>query len=216
MSELVTYRGKRDFLVDRLSEAILRGELRAGERLRQDEIALRYGVSPTPVREALRMLEAMALVVYEPHRGVRVADVAGSAPQFYRLREALECLAVKMAVQNLTASALGRIEQAVADMETASSAGAAEALHDAHRRFHLALYEASGFPALIDMIQMVWSRFPWDAVLALPEKRLPSVEDHRAIAQLAASGDAQATAARLADHLRAVGRQLSQTGVEPR
>lgn len=215
MSEPVTYRGKRDFLVDRLTEAILRGELRAGERLRQDEIALRYGVSPTPVREALRVLEAQALVVYEPHRGVSVADIAGSAAQFYRLREALECLAVEMAVQNLTPAALERIVQAVADMEVASEADDPQPLHDAHRRFHLSLYEASGFPALVDMIQMVWSRFPWDAVLALPEKRTPSVEDHRAIAQLAATGDARATAARLAEHLRTVGRRLALAGVEP-
>jgi DNA-binding GntR family transcriptional regulator len=216
MSEPVTYRGKRDFLVDRLSQAILRGELHAGEHLRQDEIAVRYGVSPTPVREALRVLEAMALVVYEPHRGVRVADIAGSAEQFYRLREALECLAVEMAVQNLTPAAFQRIEQAVADMEAAAAAADGEALHDGHRRFHLALYDASGFPALLDMIQLVWSRFPWDAVLALPEKRSLSVEDHRAIARLAASGDARATAERLAEHLKAVGRQLAGAGVERR
>lgn len=214
MTALMTYRGKRDFLVDRLTEAILRGDLRAGERLRQDEIALRYGVSPTPVREALRVLEAQALVVYEPHRGVRVADVAGSAPQFYRLREALECLAAEMAVQNLTPAALERIKRAVADMEAASREHDPQPLHEAHRRFHLALYEASGFPALVDMIQMVWSRFPWDAVLSLPEQRRPSVEDHRAIAQCAAAGDPRATAARLAEHLRAVGRQLALAGTD--
>lgn len=211
MSEAFPYRGKRDLLVERLTEAILRGELPAGKWLRQDDIAARYGVSPTPVREALRVLEAQGMVVYEPHRGVRVADFAGSARQFFRLREALECLAVEMAVQNLTAEARERIESAVDDMESASRASDPNLLHEAHRRFHLALYEASGFPALVDIIQMVWSRFPWDALLALPEQHRPSVDDHRAIAGLAAAGDAAGARDRLAVHLRAIGIQLGAT-----
>src|ERR1700730_16849364 len=103
------YRGKRDVLVEQLSEAILRAELKPGEWLRQDEIAARFKVSPTPVREALRVLETQGLVIYEAHRGVRVANFAGSAKQFYRLREALECLAAEMAVENMTDEAMGRI-----------------------------------------------------------------------------------------------------------
>ncbi len=205
---LPNYRGKRDILVEELSQAIIRAELKAGEWLRQGEIAARFGVSPTPVREALRVLETQGLVIYEPHRGVRVADFAGSAKQFYRLREALECLAAQMGVENMTPEAMGRIKAAVDDMENASDTNDREAIFDAHRRFHVSLYGASGFSALVDTIVMVWSRFPWDVLLTLPMRRQPSVEDHRAIAQCAESGDAQATATRLAEHLRVVGHQL--------
>lgn len=211
MSEPFPYRGKRDYLVERLTEAILRGELPAGRWLRQDDIAARYRVSPTPVREALRMLEAHGLVVYEQHRGVRVADFAGSARQFYQLREALECLATEMAVQNLTDDARERIDRAVDDMESASQAADPDLLHEAHRRFHLALYETSDFPALVDIIQLVWSQFPWDALLALPEQHRPSVDDHRAIARMAIAGDVAGAREALANHLRALGLQLQAT-----
>jgi DNA-binding GntR family transcriptional regulator len=205
-----SYKGKRDVLVEQLSEAILRAELKPGEWLRQDEIAARFGVSPTPVREALRVLETQGLVIYEAHRGVRVANFAGSAKQFYRLREALECLAAELAVENMTDEAMARINSAVDDMQRASKANDREGVFEAHRRFHLSLYEAGGFSALVDIIVMVWSRFPWDVLLALPQRRRVSVEAHRAIAESAASGDAKATAARLAEHLRLVGRQLEE------
>ncbi|MHB8621575.1 MAG: GntR family transcriptional regulator, partial [Chloroflexota bacterium] len=192
----LAYRGKRDALVDRLSEAILRGELKMGQWLRQEEIAARFGVSPTPVREALRVLEAQGMVVYAPHRGVRVANFAGSVKQFYELRQALECLAVRMAVANLDEDRLARLWAAVADIERAGSQGDTELAHDAHQRFHLDLYSASGFPALVDMIQMVWSRFPWDVLLSLPERAPVSAEDQRLIAELGAAGEAEASAER--------------------
>lgn len=203
-----TYPGKRDVLVEALSQAILRGEYGAGERLRQDEIAERFGVSPTPVREALRILEAQGLVVHEAHRGVSVADFAGTAQEFYRLREVLECLAAEMAVQNMDRSSAKRIAAAVADMDAAAAAGDSDALMDAHRRFHLRLYQASGFTTLVDLIQMVWSRFPWDALLSLPERRPVSIDDHRAIAELAERGDVAGTVSRLRDHLTALGQRL--------
>ncbi len=213
MNEAFPYRGKRDLLVQRLTEAILRGELPAGTWLRQDDIAARYGVSPTPVREALRMLEAQGLVIYEPHRGVRVADFAGSARQFFRLRAALECLAVEMAMENrnVTDETQRRLEEAVENMEAAAASGDPGWLHEAHRRFHLTLYEASNFPALVDIIQMVWSRFPWDALLALPEQHRLTVDDHRAIAQRVIADDVAGATRRLAEHLRAVGLQLGAT-----
>ena len=202
------YPGKRDVLVEALTQAILRGEYSAGERLRQDEIAERFGVSPTPVREALRILEAQGLVLHEAHRGVSVADLAGTAQDFYRLREVLECLAAEMAVQNMGPSSATRIAAAVADMEAAAAAGDSDALTDAHRRFHLGLYQTSGFTTLVDLIQMVWSRFPWDALLSLPERRPVSIDDHRAIAELAERGDVAGTVSRLRDHLTALGQRL--------
>jgi len=202
------YPGKRDVLVEALTQAILRGEYGAGERLRQDEIAERFGVSPTPVREALRILEAQGLVRHEAHRGVSVADFAGTAHEFYRLREVLECLAAELAVQNMEPASAARIAGAVADMEEAAVAGDSDALMDAHRRFHLGLYQASGFTTLVDLIQMVWSRFPWDALLSLPEQRRVSIDDHRAIAELAERGDVAGTVSRLRDHLTAVGQRL--------
>ncbi len=191
-------------------EAILRGDIPAGQWLRQEDVAAQFGVSPTPVREALRVLEAHGLVKYEAHRGVRVADFTGSAQQFYRLREALECLAVQMAVEHASPLFAESIAQAVDRMEAAVQSGDLDRVNQAHRDFHLELYAASDFPALTEMIQLVWSRFPWDVLLALPERRPISVAEHRGIAEVVASGDAQAAADKLREHLRGVGRALAE------
>ena len=209
------YRGKRDALVDQLTEAILRGELPVGQWLRQEDVAEQFGVSPTPVREALRVLEARGMVKYEPHRGVRVADFSGSAPQFYKLREALECLAAGMAVERMGPPEAARIAQAVDRMELAVKAGDQVLIGQAHREFHLLLYSACEFPALLEMIEMVWAKFPWDALLTLPERRPISVAEHRRIARIVAAGEPEAAAEALRQHLRRVSRALSALPAHP-
>lgn len=202
MVEISDYRGKRDILVHRLREAILRGEYAVGERLRQEDLARRFGVSPTPVREALRVLEAQGLVRYEPHRGVAVADLAGTFDQVYRLREALECLAVEMAVEWMTDQRAARLFQIVETIEAATEAQDEAARHDAHTDFHLYLYDGCGFPVLVELIKRVWANFPWDELLTLPG--LTSAQDHREIAALAAARDPQGAADRLRRHLDSV------------
>jgi DNA-binding GntR family transcriptional regulator len=202
MPDTLEYRGKRDALVQQLREAILLGDLAVGERLRQQEIASRFRVSPTPVREALRILEAQGLVVHEPHRGVTVADLAGTFDQVYRLRGALESLATEMAVEHMTEDVAGEIYRLAEDIDSASRAGDNRARQAAHARFHLLLYETCGFPALTEMIKLLWARFPWDELLALPG--LSTAHDHHEIAELAAAGDPGAAADRLRAHLESV------------
>jgi DNA-binding GntR family transcriptional regulator len=202
MPDNLEYRGKRDALVQQLREAILLGELAVGERLRQEDLASRFRVSPTPVREALRVLEAQGLVVHAPHRGVTVADLAGTFDQVYRLRGALESLATEMAVEHMTTDVAGKIFQLAEDIETASKAADRQARQTAHMRFHLLLYETCGFPALTEMIKLLWARFPWDELLTLPG--LSTAHDHREIAQLVAAGDPGAAADRLRAHLESV------------
>lgn len=195
------FSGKRDVLVQHLRAAILSGEIPAGTRLRQEDIASQFGVSSTPVREAMRVLEAQGLVLHELHRGVTVANVTGRFNQIYRLRESLECLATEMATENMTPGR-GRHLMELADrIDVATRAGDAEARREAHTQFHLVLYDGCDFPALVDMIQSVWIRFPWDELLALPG--LHSSHDHDEIARLAAAADA-AAADRLRQHLHAV------------
>jgi DNA-binding GntR family transcriptional regulator len=196
------FQGKRDAIAHRLREEIVRGDLAVGIRLRQVEIAARYGVSPTPVREALRVLETQGFVTHEPHRGVTVADFGGSFEQVYLLREALESLATELSVRRMTPE-LGRdLIRVVERIEAAGRRGDDAGRHDAHAEFHHLLYGGSDFPALLDLIAIVWSRFPWDELLLLPG--LSTLSDHRAIVDLAVSGDAEGAAEELRRHLRSV------------
>jgi len=184
------------------------GKIKAGEWLRQDDLAARFGVSSTPVREALRILEAQGLVIHEPHRGVRVADIRGTAEQFYKLRAALESAAVELAVPRMTAEIMKRLWEAVEAMETADAANDKEAIQEAHHRFHLELYSAADFPMLFDMIQVVWTRFPWDVWLGLQERPRPLLHDHRRIAEQLQRGDKDGAIASLRTHLQSLERMV--------
>src|SRR5262245_9077955 len=103
-------RTKKDKVVESIREAVLSGELQPGERLEQDKLAERFSVSPTPVREALRQLEAEGIVDYNPHRGVRVAEVSLSdVREIYLIRGTLEALATRLAVSYLNSSHILRL-----------------------------------------------------------------------------------------------------------
>ena len=86
----------RDVVFQTLRNAILKGELKPGERLMEIQLAQKLGVSRTPVREALRKLELEGLVIMIPRRGAIVADITiQDLNDVLEVREALEELAVK-------------------------------------------------------------------------------------------------------------------------
>ena len=88
----------RDVVFQTLRNAILKGELKPGERLMEIQLAQKLGVSRTPVREALRKLELEGLVIMIPRRGAIVADITiQDLNDVLEVREALEELAVKKA-----------------------------------------------------------------------------------------------------------------------
>ncbi|MER3409750.1 MAG: GntR family transcriptional regulator, partial [Thermoleophilia bacterium] len=90
--------------VSELQEAIFSGELPAGAPLRLEELADRLGMSISPIREAVRQLEALGLAVHVPHRGARVAELAiDDLHDTYEARLALEALAVHRAAHRFTA-----------------------------------------------------------------------------------------------------------------
>ena len=87
---VITYGNIQDAVVDGIRDMILRGHLKPGDRLRQDELADTFGVSTMPIREALRQLQAESLVVFRPRRGATVASLSVSeCKEIYRIREAL-------------------------------------------------------------------------------------------------------------------------------
>src|SRR5580658_11203182 len=94
-------------VVDWLRADILAGRLAPGSRLRQDAIAIEYGVSHIPVREAFRRLEAEGLVSIRPHHGAIVTSLSASEiEELYEIRVALECAAMRAAVPRMSAESL--------------------------------------------------------------------------------------------------------------
>src|ERR671916_2913622 len=106
-----TRRTTSEEVASRLREEILRGDLEPGRRLRQGEVAERFGVSTTPVREAFALLQAQGLVRVDPHKGAIVFHpTAEDLRHLYEIREALEVLAIEKSMQNLSQDQLAKLQ----------------------------------------------------------------------------------------------------------
>jgi DNA-binding GntR family transcriptional regulator len=126
--------------VGQLRREIVGGTLVPGERLIEEQLTQRYGISRAPLREALRLLGQQGLVEHLPRRGVRVSTLSErDVQELYGLRDVLERYAVDVALPMGTEADLAPIRAALQEMRAAATAGDALELADAHQRFHLAL-----------------------------------------------------------------------------
>ena len=145
---------KRKTTAETVSELIRaeiqKGELQPGTRLRQNEVAARFGVSTTPVREAFALLQADGLVRIDPHRGAIVFHpTAEDLTESYEIRGALETLAITKALPHLSAELLRDLQATIDEMRATPDEDKWVELND---RFHLTIYNASGMPRLCNMI----------------------------------------------------------------
>ena len=114
----------RDVVFQTLREAILRGDLKPGERLMELHLASKLGVSRTPIREAIHMLQQEGLVVTVPRRGAEVAKMTEKDMEDVLLiREALEILAVQLACDNITEEQILLLEEKVSEFERVIQTG---------------------------------------------------------------------------------------------
>jgi DNA-binding GntR family transcriptional regulator len=196
------YTTKLDLVEQILRDLIATGEVAPGERLRQQDLARRLGTSPTPVREALRRLEAEGLIVLSPHRGVRVAEVEPhEMAELYLIRASLEGLAVEHAAPNMTASHLRTLEL-VQDRIDAARAGAnLKPLRKLNYDFHTRLYRLSNLPRLTRIIDSLWPLFPWDSMWAIPGRADSSAREHRAVLKALRAADGAAAGEAMRVHI---------------
>ncbi len=142
-------------VADHLREAILGGEIRPGEWIRQEEVADRLGASRLPVREALRILEAEGLTEHMPNKGARVPRLTRhEVDVVYMMRERLEPLAVAESLPRLTAGDLARMEEVQQRIETNTDVGEFLALD---RAFHLVSYSGCSIEQLNGMVTRLWN-----------------------------------------------------------
>lgn len=140
-----------------LFDAIMDRRLPPGSPLRLQELATDLGVSMMPVREALRRLEALALIEIQPHRGAWVRPLTrDDLRDTYFTRLHLETLAVRHGAGRFTTSRASDAAGALQDHEAARDTGDHIAARDAHERFHFLLYEASGSQWLMWSIRPAW------------------------------------------------------------
>ena len=189
--------------LEALRHAIVSGELRPAERIRQDEVAESLGVSIAPVREALATLEQEGQVTYVPRRGYFVTELRiEDLEEIYELRQALEERAVRAALPELDAAAMERIMAAAQECVVAAESGNITAELGANRRFHFALMESDAQVHTLRLIRLLWDST--EAYRALyynsPEERSAAGQAHDRIIAAAQAGDADELVRQLDEH----------------
>lgn len=153
------YSSKSDIVCAMLRELIISGELAPAEPLRQRDLATRFGVSQTPVREALRRLESEGLVVNDPHRGATVADSRkGIIEDNAQIRAVLEPLGARLAALAVTDEQIEALQRLNDQM--VALPGDDERYGILNRQFHFAIYEAAASPVLLSMMRLLWQAMP--------------------------------------------------------
>ena len=134
----------RDVVFNTLREAILKGELQPGERLMELQLAAKLGVSRTPIREAIRMLEQEGLAVTIPRRGAEVAKMTEKdMNDVLQVREALDELAVSIACELITEEELEKLSEAVKNFEEAIGTKDIKQIAEKDIAFHDIIHQAS-------------------------------------------------------------------------
>jgi DNA-binding GntR family transcriptional regulator len=196
-----------EFVAETLRREILRGELAPLQPLLQDHIATRFDVSQSSVREALRRLESLALVVSIRNRGTFVASLTtGQVEEMYEIRLALELIALRHNFHNLSSAALKEAEAALAAME--KDPETAFFLGDTHKQFHAAFYDSADRKLGKDILQNIYGNLTrlWvDFIRKKPSlaRRYEeqSRQQHRDLLQAAQSADLAKAEAVLIEHV---------------
>ena len=151
--QMDAYLPLRDVVFQTLRGAILKGDLKPGERLMELQLASKLGVSRTPIREAIRMLEQEGLAVTIPRKGAEVAKMTEKDMEdVLEIRLSLEGLAVRLSCEKITPAALQELKVAMEDFEVKTRSGQFVEMAKADVKFHEILYKASNNPKLQQLL----------------------------------------------------------------
>lgn len=143
--------------LERLREAIILGELTPGTPLRLEDLARSLGMSISPIREAVRQLEALGLAEHVPHHGAKVMGLdVEELRELFSIRLAIEALAVRRAAELFEPPSEEAARAHLEAFDAARRRGDVRAAVRAHTDFHFTLYEAARSPWLLRLIRPAW------------------------------------------------------------
>ena len=190
-----------------VADAIVRGEIGPGAPLDEASLAERYKVSRTPVREAIRQLEAIGFAEARPHRGAVVPHFTPERlNEIFTVMAELEGLCAKLAALHSTPAERRRLEEAHAVCREAARLGEIGAYYETNLLFHDAIYAMSHNSFLAEVTLSVRNRVaPFrKAQFRSLGRLLESVAEHEVVVNAIAAGDAEGAAAAMRDHLKIV------------
>lgn len=189
---------------DELRREILDMVLKPGASLSEKELTARFGMSRTPVREALIRLKEEGLVEIFPQAGTFVARIpAGAIPEAVFIRQALECATVEVLARTATAEDITRLDVTIARQHDAHEAGDQEGFHLADEAFHEVLADSAGYPGVWKLAQAAKSQIDRcrRMTLPVPGRMEMVIREHLAIVDAIRRHDAPAAEAAMRQHL---------------
>jgi phosphonate utilization transcriptional regulator len=139
-----------------IEQLILRGELAVGQRINESELAVRFGTSRGPIREALRALEESRLVRSEKNRGVFVREISvAEADEIYDVREALDQLIGQRVAERANPEQLRALDAVLAEMDGATDKQDVKSYHTLNLKFHDMLVDFAGNARLIETYRLL-------------------------------------------------------------
>ena len=196
---------------DFLREEILAERLQPGAELQEVALSEELGVSRGPIREAIGRLAAEGLVTVRPRRGAVVRSLSKAEfLELYQVREALEMMAVRLAVPKLQGDDLDQLEKLIGNMSHHAERGEVAEFFEANMAFHARLFESSGNAKLQELYRQLvgqMGRYRMRS-LTLRGNLQRSVAEHGAILRAAKRGDADRAAHLMSEHIRVPQRRL--------
>jgi DNA-binding GntR family transcriptional regulator len=212
-----------DDLAERIRQRITAGEFPIGMQLRQAALASEFKVSRTPVREALRKLQAGGLITVTPHRGAVVRVPAPwEVRDAYEVRAELEGLAADRAATRIGPTDIARLERANDTMREGAqrvskpkpAGGKLAPTTAANDTFHLVILEAAGNARLAQVIQQINESFPRNVLAQVlvddPGLRAVNVAEHDAVIQALRARDGAAGREAMRKHVLTAGDHLAR------
>jgi DNA-binding GntR family transcriptional regulator len=195
----VGFQTKADAAHGELRRRILDGTVKPGSPLNQDRLAVEFGVSTTPLREAIRRLESEGMLRFSAHREVIVSPVQlEGLVDIYEVREVMDALAVKLAASRHTEREATLIKAACASLRRSTKEPLA-----LNRAFHRALYSASHNSTLIDDLDSLWDRSDRHRrLLRTIAMDREVVDEHLAIARAVLEREGDRAASLMARHVQ--------------
>jgi DNA-binding GntR family transcriptional regulator len=190
-----------------LADEIVRGVLGPGTALDETELARRFGVSRTPVREAIRLLAASGLVEARPHRGAVVAHPGADRllGMFEALKE-LEALCSGLAAERMTGAERGELERLHEELAVQTRAGDPQQYYEINLTFHMAIYAGSHNAYLAELTEATRARIaPFSRAQFRTLGRLAkSHVEHATVIEAILRGDRDGAMAAMRDHIETV------------
>jgi DNA-binding GntR family transcriptional regulator len=210
----MAFQTKQDHVAEILRERIIAGIYERGDKLKQADIAAELGVSITPVREALQMLDAEGYVQGLAHKGALVPHLVHEREEeIYDLRLKLEKDLTLYAIRNMTTADIKQIQSIQKLINDAIRRKDIKAIRTENYRFHFKLYEYAQRPQTLKFVRVLWAQYPFtaqDKKASRPERM--RIEHEQFLDELVAGNESAAVTAML-DHIKGGWKQLSGKNV---